>query len=80
MKLLKEGISVGILIVIVGTIVTYLMGNSLKVKLPPVCDDWNKNYVMEVSLFLTGFIGHIALEYFGINKWYCVNGLACQKM
>lgn len=79
-KLFIEAIMVGIIIMITGTGVTYLMGNSFSVELPPVCDDWNKNYVMEISLFLTGFLGHLLLEYFKVNKWYCINGTACQKI
>jgi hypothetical protein len=56
-----------ILIVIVGTLVSFLTGYFLKVDLPPVCKDWNKNFVMEISLFFTGFISY-ALVDFGILK------------
>lgn len=73
-----EGVVVGFYIVLVGTIVTYFFGHLTKVELPPVCKDWNKNYAMEVSLFLTGFLGHLFLEVVGINKWYCKNGHACK--
>ena len=50
-----------------------------KVDLPPVCKDWNKNYIMEISLFLTGFLTHLAFEFMGANKWYCKYGNACLK-
>lgn len=78
-KLLYEAFIVGILTAVVGTIVSKLMGDSFKVDLPPVCDDWNKNYVMEISLFLTGVSVHLLCEYSGINKLYCKTGLACRK-
>lgn len=31
-----------------------------KVDLPEVCGEWNKNHVMEVSLFATGFFSFLA--------------------
>jgi len=45
-----------------------------------VCKDWNKNYAMEMCLFLTGFIAHLLCEYTGINVWYCNNSVACSKV
>ena len=79
MMVLIEAVVVGIVVVIMGTIVSYLLGNFFKVDLPPVCDDWNKNYVMEISLFLTGVVSHLFFEFLGINKWYCKKGFACLK-
>lgn len=79
MKLLIEAVVVGVVVVIMGTLVTWLLGNTFSVDLPPVCKDWNKNYVMEISLFLTGVITHLVFEFAGINKWYCKNGNACRK-
>jgi hypothetical protein len=79
MKLIVEALSVGVIVVMVGTIVSFVIGKSLKVDLPPVCKDWNKNYVMEVSLFFTGVATHLLCEGLGINKWYCKKGVACLK-
>ncbi len=76
--LIMEAVSVGILTVIVGNIVALMVSAFLKADLPSVCKDWNKYYAMEVSLFLTGVLIHLACEYSGINKWYCRNGVACQ--
>lgn len=70
---LKEAIVVGILTILVGTFISKLFQR----KVPSSCKDWNKNYVMEMSLFLTGFTIHILCEYFGVNKWYCRHGSAC---
>ena len=53
---LKQAIIMGIVVTIVGNIVGFLVGKSLAVPLPKVCKSWNKNYVMEICLFLTGVI------------------------
>ena len=44
-----------------------------KPSLPEICSTWNENYIMEVNLFLAGFLFHIVFEYTGINKWYVDN-------
>ena len=77
--LLIEGFFVGILTVIVGTIVGYVLGNIFSNNLPKICKEWNKNHIMEITLFIIGFIIHIFCEIVGINKWYCKNGNACNK-
>lgn len=77
--LLIEAIVVGIITIIVGTLSGKILSTytNSNVMLPEVCNSWNKNYVMEKSLFLTGFLTHILCQITGINKWYCSNGLAC---
>lgn len=77
MKLLIEALVVGIATVIVGSIVGYSISLFLKSDLPKVCKDWNKFYVMEISLFLTGFLVHLISEFTGVNRWYCKKGRAC---
>lgn len=79
MKLFLESFFVGIFIVIFGSLISFIVGLFFKTELPPVCKDWNKNYVMEIALFLTGFVAHLFFEIIGINKWYCKNGNACRK-
>lgn len=79
MQLLIEAIVVGIAVIIFGTLVSWILKCMFKVDLPPVCKDWNKNYVMEIALFLTGVITHFFFELVGANKWYCKNGNACRK-
>ena len=76
--LLIEAFFVGLVIVVVGTLVSGIFAFSMKSDLPPVCKDWNKNYIMELSLFFTGFLSHLILEVAGLNKWYCKNGVACK--
>lgn len=77
--LFLEALVVGILTVIIGSMVGYIIGSLFSNNLPKICKEWNKNHVMEISLFFTGFIIHILCEVIGINKWYCKNGNACNK-
>ena len=79
MSLVKEAIAVGFLNLLVGTVVGYVLSMLFGVNLPAVCKNWNKNHIMELSLFLSGFLIHIICEFTGLNKWYCINGRACSK-
>lgn len=79
MKLLIEAVVVGISLVIIGNIVGFFVGKLFSTDLPPVCKNWNKLYVMEISLFMTGVVAHLLFEVTGVNKWYCKNGYACRK-
>ena len=72
-KLLVEAVIVGIMVVVVGSGVGYLVGRVNSVDLQKVCKKWNKNHVMEISLFLTGVVLHLLCEISGINKWYTKN-------
>jgi membrane protein DedA with SNARE-associated domain len=78
-SLLVEAIFVGVLVVVVGTVVGYVVGRFASVDLPAACKKWNKYHAMEISLFLTGFFVHIICEYVGLNRWYCKNGRACKR-
>lgn len=77
-SIITEALVVGLLTVIIGTIIGFLIAKLTKINLPDICKDWNKYYTMEISLFLTGVAIHLLCEYSGINKWYCKNGVACQ--
>jgi len=78
-KLLIEAFFVGIAVVVIGSAVGYIISKLFSVDLPQICKKWNKNHVMELSLFLTGAILHLLCEGVGLNKWYCKNGNACSK-
>lgn len=78
-RLFVEALIVGILIVAVGTAISYIATLLIKSDMPPMCKDWNKNFIMEICLFVTGFITHILFELIGANTWYCKNGNACVK-
>lgn len=60
--LLIEATVVGLLLVVLGTITKRL--------LPTVR--------MEIVLFVTGAITHLAFELAGVNKNYCSSGAACR--
>ena len=79
MNLLVEGIAVGIVVVVVGYFVSLMVGKIMVVDMPNVCRQWNKNHIMEICLFLTGFFTHVIFELLGLNNWYCKHGRACQK-
>ena len=72
-EVLKEGLSVGILTIIVGVVLHMV---SLKFYGP---HDLNDMKMFAVHLFFIGMLAHIICEYTGINKWYCSNGVACRK-
>ena len=78
-QLIIEGLVVGIVLVIIGVIFTNLFKFINNNNLPDVCKNWNKNYIMEMNLFLIGFITHMLFEMIGANKWYCSNGYACRS-
>lgn len=78
-QLIIEGCVVGIVLVIIGIIITNLFKFIHNNNLPDVCKNWNKNYIMEINLFLIGFIAHMLFEMIGANKWYCNNGYACRS-
>ena len=80
MKLLVEAVVVGIATVVIGTLVGFIIGKYFSSNLPKICKSWNKNHIMELSLFLTGFSIHLLCEITGLNKWYCKNGFACKKL
>ena len=50
-----QAVMVGIVTVLIGLILSCVL-KSLKPQLAKECDEWDKYYVMEISLFLTGFI------------------------
>ena len=79
MRLIIESTVVGLITVVFGSIVGFVVGKLISSDLPSVCKEWNKNHVMEISLFLTGFMIHFVLEITGGNKWYCKNGLVSTK-
>ena len=78
MQIIAESAIVGVMTVIVGSLVGFILSKFVASDLPKVCKKWNNFYVMEISLFFTGFIIHLLCEFSGLNKWYCINGNACK--
>jgi energy-converting hydrogenase Eha subunit A len=60
--MIVEAILVGLLTVVVGTVVAFVVGKVLATDMPAVCKDWNKNHAMEVSLFFTGAVLYLVYK------------------
>ena len=58
MSLWSDSVLAGLIIMLVGTAAAATVGKLFKVDLPPACKDWNRNYTMEISLFVTGVLAH----------------------
>ena len=70
-KIFFEAIVYGILAVIIGLIFTLIFKQfsfDLKEKLPDECKNWNKYYIMEISLFVVGFFLRYSLQLPVINN------------
>jgi len=71
--LLYEASAVGLAVVVVGTLISYLIA---------VFSDKDtrflKNISMFVALFLIGFLLHIVSDVTGLNRWYCKNCAGCK--
>ena len=72
--LVKEAVIVGVLLLIIGLIVQFILKSTI------YSHDDKKNketYFMEVFLFVTGVIVHVLGEVIGVNDLYCQYGRAC---
>ena len=75
-----EALFVGIITIIIGHLSRYLLNKFYNVEEKvSIYDDWNKNYIMEQKLFITGFLTRVICQISGINQWYCKNGIACKN-
>ena len=63
-----QAVMFGVVTILVGLILSLCFG-SLKPELPQECEMWDKYYVMEVILFLTGFILRYMLTNNNILKY-----------
>ena len=74
-KIILESIIIGIITSILGSIVikTLTKVNSIEKNdcLNSFIGKYKKTYMLELSLFFTGILIHLLLEYIGLNKWYC---------
>jgi hypothetical protein len=75
-----EAVIMGIIVVVLGYVVGYFTKPFFSVDLPDVCKSWNDKYMLEVNLFLIGFIAHVGFELAGLNSWYCKHGHACMDI
>jgi ribosomal protein S24E len=75
-----EAIVVGIITIIIGHISRYVLNKIYNSEENiNIYENWNKNYIMEKKLFITGFLTHIICQVSGMNHWYCKNGIACKN-
>ena len=65
MNLIKEALLVGIFISVLGLLLHHLASMYMK-------HDMNDYKIFGYHLFLIGVSGHLILEYFGVNKMYCL--------
>ena len=68
LNILGDCIWVGVLVVIFGLLVSFIISSLLDLK--PDCKKLNKYHVMEITLFLTGVLIHLFCEFTGINYKY----------
>ena len=74
-KLFIESIIIGLITSILGIIIINicLKFNNIEKnnKLTYSINKYKENYLILISLFFTGMLMHILLEYIGLEKWYC---------
>ena len=70
MHFFLKAIIAGSIILIVGECTSFIID---KYNPEPSYKKCSKNYFLEISLFLTGFISYLLLEYGGLNNVYCDN-------
>ena len=81
-KLAIEAVVVGLLTVVVGSLVGGLVSVTSwypRPSLPEECGNYNKYFIMEFTLFLTGVLIHLLCEFTGVNLWYLKNSAAALK-
>lgn len=74
MKLILELFVVGIITMIIGLIISYIIMYMNDKESLNKFDHWLS---IASSFFITGVLFHLGSEYTGLNKWYCQNGNAC---
>ena len=75
-KIISEAFVIGVMTVVMAHLVSLIIRPYLKITLPEACGTWNKYHVMETTLFLTGFLLHVILEYSGMNEKWCKNNFS----
>jgi len=66
-QLLFKAVIVGVMTVVLGYIVGFVTKPFVTVNVPVICSQWNKNYAMEINLFLIGFTSRIIIELINSN-------------
>lgn len=70
-----ESIIIGLITSILGSVMIKILSKINKLDNHDYIDSfvvkYKKTYILEISLFFTGILIHLLLEYIGLNKWYC---------
>ena len=56
---LKQAFLFALIVLIVGNGSGFFIGRAFGVDLPSVCKKWNKNHIMEITLFITGYVSYL---------------------
>ena len=74
-KLIFESLLIGTITAILGNLMIKIVTRFNTVEkndnLTFVLDSYKDTYIIPISLFFTGILIHVLLEYIGLNKWYC---------
>ena len=73
--LIFESILIGTITSILGNLVLKILLKFNSVdnndSLENLLNKYRNTYIIQTSLFFTGILIHLLLEYIGLNKWYC---------
>ncbi len=75
-QFLKELIVIGVSVMVLGLVVTWIVMQLTKNEKPPGKDHWG---YCALIFFLTGVAAHFIFEVSGVNAWYCKKGNACKS-
>lgn len=76
-QIVLESVVIGIITALIGSIVVRIIisfnriERNQSIDLEKTVDKLGQNYLLEISLFFTGILIHLILEYIGLNQWYC---------
>lgn len=74
LRLLIEALVVGVVCLVMGIITHTVIHYTFKYFKVNI----NKYFVFYITLFVSGVLVHVLFDLFGLNKWYCKHGMACQ--
>ncbi len=66
-NIIKEAVIFGIMSTIMGSFVNLILFSADTLKM------WSQNYVIEISLFFSGFFMHLFSEITGINRLFWID-------
>jgi len=70
-NLIIEALVVGLITLVIGVAVHGVYSQIMK-------HDMNNMTIYAFHLFVIGALVHLVCQYAGLNKWYCINGVACK--